>query len=161
MARRSTSMWSPAWLLPALPGRNVTASSSVVLSHHTPSGWNPKPPLNVAAACSFSECAVTSVASTSSTTISAQIDAGDLGRPARSAAGSTRGGGSGPGPSRPASAPLGWPHPTLRHTVGGDATGPSSPALMAKGVDVGDRLTPGGQHHSDVHPDLAAVMDQE
>ena len=43
MARRRTSMWSPAWLLPALPGRNVTASSSVVLSHHTPSGWNPKP----------------------------------------------------------------------------------------------------------------------
>jgi hypothetical protein len=25
-------------LLPALPGRNVTASSSVVLSHHTPLG---------------------------------------------------------------------------------------------------------------------------
>src|SRR5829696_2262390 len=31
MARRRTSMWSPAWLLPALPGRRLIASSSVVL----------------------------------------------------------------------------------------------------------------------------------
>ena len=58
MAPLSTSMWSSAWLEPALPGRSVMASSSWVLSHHTPSGWNPKPPLNLAAACSFSECAV-------------------------------------------------------------------------------------------------------
>ena len=29
---------------------------------------------------------------------------------------------------------------------------------MAKSLDVGDRLAPGGQHHSHVHPDLAAVM---
>ena len=38
-------MWSPAWLLPALPGRRLIASSSVVLSHHTPIGWKPKPAL--------------------------------------------------------------------------------------------------------------------
>ena len=74
-------MWSPAWLLPALPGRRVIANSSVVLSHHTPIGWKPNPPLNVAAAYSFSECAVTSVASTSNTTTSprsmpATFDAG-------------------------------------------------------------------------------------
>ena len=48
-----------------------------MLSHHTPSGWNPNPPLKFAAACSFSECAVTSVASTSSTTDIAEIGAGD------------------------------------------------------------------------------------
>jgi hypothetical protein len=41
MARVRTSMWSPAWLLPALPGRRLIANSSVVLSHHTPMGWNP------------------------------------------------------------------------------------------------------------------------
>ena len=74
-------MWSPAWLLPALPGRRLIANSSVVLSHHTPIGWNPNPPLNVAAACSFSEWQVTSVASTSNTTTSprsmpATFDAG-------------------------------------------------------------------------------------
>ena len=75
-----TSMWSPAWLLPALPGRNVIASSSVVLSHHTPSGWNPKPPLNVALACSFSECAVTKRGVDVQHDHLAQIGAGDLRR---------------------------------------------------------------------------------
>jgi hypothetical protein len=29
---------------------------------------------------------------------------------------------------------------------------------MAKCLDVGDRLAPGGQHQRDVHLDLAAVM---
>jgi hypothetical protein len=37
--------------------------------HHTPIGWNPKPCLNVAAACSFSECAMISVAYTSKTMV--------------------------------------------------------------------------------------------
>ena len=54
-------------IVPALPGRRLIASSSVVLSHQTPIGWKLKPPLNVAPARSLSECAVTSVASTSST----------------------------------------------------------------------------------------------
>jgi hypothetical protein len=119
-------MWSPAWLLPALPGRNVTASSSVVLSHHTPSGWNPKPPLNAAAACSFSEWADTNVASTSSTTSSARsvpatLDAGTLGssfhtwRRVRARAFSTRFSAAGVASSN------------TRHTVGADATGPNSP----------------------------------
>jgi hypothetical protein len=47
----------------------------------------------------------------------------------------------------------------LRHTVGRDATAPSS--LLARGVDVGDRLTARGQHRRDIHPDLPAVMNGE
>ena len=47
----------------------------------------------------------------------------------------------------------------LRHTVGRDATAPSS--LLAQGVDVGDRLTALGQHRRDIHPDLPAVMNGE
>jgi hypothetical protein len=38
-------MWSPASLLPASSVRTLTASSSVVLTHQTPSGWNTKPVL--------------------------------------------------------------------------------------------------------------------
>jgi hypothetical protein len=33
-----TAMWSAAALLPALPGRSITASDSPVLSHHAVSG---------------------------------------------------------------------------------------------------------------------------
>jgi len=46
-----------------------------VLSHQTPSGWNPKVRLNVAAAFSFSLCVVTIVASTHDVV---EIGAGDL-----------------------------------------------------------------------------------
>ena len=127
MARPSTSMWSPAWLLPALPGRSVAANSSVVLSHHTAIGWNPKPRLNVAAACSFSECAVTNVASTSSTTTSprstpAALEAGNPGsrphtcRRILARACSTR------------FSTAGLASSSTRHTVGGDATGPNRPS---------------------------------
>jgi hypothetical protein len=85
-----------------------------------------------------------------------QIGAGDLGR--RHARDSTRGGGSAPVLSRPASAPPGWPHPT-------PAT-PSAPTRLDRtarfdGEEPQCRRSPrppGGQHHSDVHPDLAAVM---
>ncbi len=64
-------MWSAAVLEPALPGLSSIARGSPVpsgpWSAHAPIGWNPKPFLNVAAASCFSECAVTRVASTSTT----------------------------------------------------------------------------------------------
>src|SRR5680860_326180 len=63
-------MWSAAVFDPALPVRSMPARNSSVLSHHTPRGWNPKVFLKVGEACSFSECAITIVASTSSTTVS-------------------------------------------------------------------------------------------
>jgi hypothetical protein len=47
-------MWSAAVFDPALPGRSFAAKNSLVLSHHTPSGWNPKVRLNVGAAFCFS-----------------------------------------------------------------------------------------------------------
>ena len=75
-------MWSAAVLDPACPVRSCAARNSSVLSHHTPIGWNPKVRLNVGAACSFSLCATTIVASTSSTTTSPEVGAGDLGWPA-------------------------------------------------------------------------------
>jgi len=55
---------------PAFPVRSIAARNSFVLSHHTPNGWNPKVFLKVADAFSFSLCATTIVASTSSTTVS-------------------------------------------------------------------------------------------
>lgn len=62
-------MWSAAVLDPALPARSSMARGSPVpsapWSRNAHSGWNPNPRLNVAAAFSFSLCAVTSVASTS------------------------------------------------------------------------------------------------
>jgi len=60
------------------------------MSHHTPIGWNPKPCLNVAAACSFSECALISVAYTSKTVVPPR-SAPQSWRQALVAAGSTRG----------------------------------------------------------------------
>ena len=64
-------MWSAAVLEPALPLRSIPASGSPVpappWSTNASSGWNPNPRLNVGAACSFSEWAVTRVASTSIT----------------------------------------------------------------------------------------------
>jgi hypothetical protein len=66
-----TVMWSSTVLEPALPRRSSTDRGSPVpsapWSTKTQSGWKPKPRLNVGAACSFSEWAVTSVASTSMT----------------------------------------------------------------------------------------------
>ena len=122
-------MWSAVVFEPAFPGRSIAASISWVLSHHTPIGWYPNPPLNVAAADSFSECTVTSVASTSSTTVSprsvpATFEAGSPPRLAASwahtcrrtlaRAFSTRRIAAGVSSSR------------VRHTVGADATGPST-----------------------------------
>ena len=42
-ARWSRSTWSSASLAPAFPGRSMAASGSLVVSHHTPNGKNPKP----------------------------------------------------------------------------------------------------------------------
>ena len=64
-------MWSTTVFDPALPGRSTNANGSPVppapWSQKAHSGWNPKPRLNVGAADSFSEWAVTRVASTSIT----------------------------------------------------------------------------------------------
>ena len=65
MACWSTAMWSAAVLAPALPGRRVPARASRLSSRWQTSGWKPKPPLKLPAAPSFSERAVTSVASKS------------------------------------------------------------------------------------------------
>ncbi len=65
----TTVMWSVAVFDPALPVRNMAARNSMVLSHHRARRWNPKVFLNVAEAYSFSLCAITIVASTSSTTV--------------------------------------------------------------------------------------------
>jgi hypothetical protein len=54
-------------LAPALPGRSTPASGSWLSSRKASSGSNPKPPLNVPAAPSFSECAPINVASMSMT----------------------------------------------------------------------------------------------
>src|SRR5450759_1557021 len=64
-------MWSVAVFEPAFPGRSRIANGSPVpsgpWSRNAHNGWNPKPRLNVGAACSFSECEVTRVASRSMT----------------------------------------------------------------------------------------------
>src|SRR5450756_673418 len=64
-------MWSAAVFDPALPGRSAIANGSPVpsgpWSTNAHNGWNPNPFLNVGRAFSFSECAVTRVASTSTT----------------------------------------------------------------------------------------------
>jgi hypothetical protein len=64
-------MWSAAVFEPAFPARSITDSGSPLpsapWSRKEHSGWCPNPRLNVGAACSFSECAVTRVASMSMT----------------------------------------------------------------------------------------------
>jgi len=71
-AALSTAMWSAAVLEPAFPLRSMAESGSPVpswpWSRKVSKGWKPKPFLNVGAACSLSECAVTRVASMSMTT---------------------------------------------------------------------------------------------
>jgi hypothetical protein len=42
IASVSTVMWSPAVVDPDRPVRSMPERNSSVLSHHTPSGWNPK-----------------------------------------------------------------------------------------------------------------------
>ena len=97
-----------------------------MLSHHTPSGWNPNPPLKFAAACSFSECAVTNVASTSSTTVSPRSvpATGEAGSPAGSCAHTCRRTLARAAPIRFNAA--GVISSNARHTVAGDATGRAS-----------------------------------
>ncbi len=138
---------------------DVIASSSVVLSHHTPIGWNPKPPLNVAAACSFSECAVTKRGVDVQHHRLAEIGAGDLRRRQRWAADSTRGGRPWARAFSTRSTRPGWPHPSSA-TPSAASDRAEQAALVPQRVDVGDRLTTGGQHGRDVHPHLAAIMDR-
>ena len=65
-------MWSAAVFDPALPGRSTMASGSPApsapWSANTARGWNPNVFFHVGAACSFSEHAVTIVASMSTVT---------------------------------------------------------------------------------------------
>ena len=60
-----SSRWSSVSLGAAFPGRDMAAKVSLVLSHHTAMGLNPKPRLYVAAASSFSECTSSRVESKS------------------------------------------------------------------------------------------------
>ena len=66
-AAPATAIWSQAVFAPALPGLSIPANGSADSSRYASSGCKPKPRLNVPAAPSFSECAVTSVASRSIT----------------------------------------------------------------------------------------------
>ena len=67
IAAASTSIWSATMFDPALPGRSSIARHSRVFASQAPSGRKPNPFLNAGAAPSFSECAVTRVASMSMT----------------------------------------------------------------------------------------------
>ena len=71
-ASRAASMWSAAVFEPAFPGRSTMASGSpfpsAPWSAQAVIGWNPKVFFQVGAACSFSECAITMVASRSTVT---------------------------------------------------------------------------------------------
>ena len=121
-------MWSAAVFDPALPVRSFAARNSCVLSHHTPSGWNPKVRLKVGAACSFSLCATTIVASTSRTTVAPRSVPATLlaGTPPGSRDQTRR-------RTRALAAAIfftraGVTSSRARHTVGGEATGPSTAA---------------------------------
>ncbi len=78
--RVMTAMWSAAVFDPARPVRNMAARNSSVLSHHTPSGWNPKVFLNVGEACSFSLWAITIVATTSVSVLPLRVGDSSEGR---------------------------------------------------------------------------------
>lgn len=151
-------MWSLVVFEPALPGRSDPARNSPLLSHQTPIGWYPNVFLNVRVACSFSLCATTIVASTSSTTTSA-------GRvvPATFEAGRP----PGTRPHTRARVPPRRLDPLqrlradpskARHTVGADATAPSTSWLVTQGVDIGDRFPTSGDHRGHIDQDPTAVV---
>ena len=163
IASDRTAMWSAAVFDPAFPVRSIPARISVVLSHHTANGWNPKVFLNVGEASSFSLCATTIVASTSSTTTSPRSV------PATFETGS------------PASLVASWDQTwrrtlaravwiffitvgvsssSARHTVGAEATGPSTGAWWRSTSMSADRLPAIGEHHRDVDQDPAPVMNR-
>ena len=128
IAADSTAMWSAVVLEPAFPGRSVAASISWVLSHHTPMGWYPNPPLNVAAAASFSECASHQGGVDVQHDRLAEVGAGDLRGRKPAAGGELRphvAADLGAGLLDPLSA-AGVSSSSVRHTVGADATGPST-----------------------------------
>ena len=153
-------MWSAAVFEPALPGRSSPASSSLVLSHHTPIGWNPKF-LERGRGLLLLAVRDTIVASTSSTTTSPRSVPAtfEAGRPPRGEQRPHVAADPRPGRLDP-SQPAGVSSSSARHTVGGDATGPSTWPLVAQHVDVGDRLTTVGEHHRHVDQHPAPVMDR-
>jgi hypothetical protein len=111
---------------PAFPARSTPVRNSLVLSHHTPRGWNPKVFLNVGEAFSFSLCATTIVASTSSTTVAPRSVPATLlaGNPSGSWDQTWR-------RTRARAAAIffnraGVTSSRVRHTVGAEATGPST-----------------------------------
>ena len=71
-ASRVASMWSAAVFDPAFPGRSTMASGSpfppAPWSAQAVIGWKPNVFFQVGAACCFSECAITIVASRSTVT---------------------------------------------------------------------------------------------
>ena len=121
-------MWSAAVFEPALPGRRTMASGSpfppAPWSAQAVIGWNPNVFFHVAAACSFSECAITIVASRS--TVTSPPSAPGAASPAsaharsRAAARAARIALTDRGRSAASAA-------TSRDTTGSDATGPASP----------------------------------
>ena len=145
---------------PGVPGAAASAArNSLVLSHHTPSGWNPKVPLNVGAAVPFSLCAITIVASTSSTTTSPR------------SVPATRRGRHTARQLRPDAAADPSPRglAILLSRAGGDLVQRAPHrrrrrdrtqhgALVAQHVDVGDRLTAVGDHDRHVGQHPAPVM---
>jgi hypothetical protein len=151
-------MWSAAVFEPALPARSLAARNSLVLSHHTPSGWNPKVRLNVAAAFSFSLWLITMVASVSSTIRSSRSV------PATLLAGTPSG--SWDQTWRRTRARAFWilfnrpgvTSSSARHTVGADATRPSTLDWW-RSTSMSAIASPAvGEHHRDVGQHPAAVV---
>jgi hypothetical protein len=130
-AASSTVMWSAALFAPALPGRSRAVRNSPVLSQNASIGWNPNVPLNVALAWSFSECAITMVASRSIT--STPRPPRVIARPAARARGNARPRTSvcwAQATSRAAARAAATAAPSrrfrTRHTVESEATAPNS-----------------------------------
>ena len=158
----STSMWSWAWLALAFPGRSRMASSlaGVVAPH--PERVEPEPALEVRRRLLLlrvrGDQRGVHIEHDHVTEIGASRPAKPAARPAADAQTCRR--------TLARASPIrfnaaGVISSNARHTVAGEATGPSRPVLVAQRVDVGDRLPARGEDrgHIDQHP--PAVMDRD
>ncbi len=158
-ACRATAMWSAAVLEPAFPGRSMhrqglPAAVRPVIDE-CPQRMEPEPAFNVGAADSFSECAVTRVASMSmisgaaaSAAWSGACSPASAHTRARAAARAASIALSAAGASA-ASASI------VRDTVGSEATRPYTPGSAAQQPDVGQAVPAQRQRHRQVQDDLA------
>ena len=159
-ASRAVSMWSAAVFDPAFPGRSTIASGSpfppAPWSAQAVIGWNPNVFFQVGAACSFSECAITIVASRSTVTSP----------PSRRA----RRAGQRPGPlprGRPGG-PDRLQRPRQVRRQGGDQPGhhrvgrdrPRQLRLLPQHRDVGQAVPAQRHRGGQVRDDLARVVDR-